>query len=237
MMEGVLAWIANDMTYDKFWRVYVDLKNLHHDISVFMDIIKGYLSADDDNFMEHTIEICHSQDRNTITFVVDLLFRIHDIKVLSLMEDLVDSATKNNETPAAITSNTVTNSYLQTIVSSTVTFIDNYLNYCDSCNEFNKLRCKLALQNAASVCTNLETFRKITSISLDTNIQLSSCWNFTTQSIKDLNWERVKQLTSPITSYDAIKYFTENAGTGIHPCVVVEIVLKWWSVRKDRRTC
>ena len=42
------------------------------------------------------------------------------------------------------------------------------------------------------------------------------------------------QLTSPKTSYGAIKYFAENAGTGIHPCVVVEIVLKWWSVRTDR---
>ena len=57
---------------------------------------------------------------------------------------------------------------------------------------------------------------------------------FTVHSIKDLKWERVEQLTSPTTSYDAIKYFTENAGTGIHPCVVVEIVLKWWSVRTDR---
>ena len=44
----------------------------------------------------------------------------------------------------------------------------------------------------------------------------------------------MKQLTSPTTSYDVIKYFTENAGIRIHPCVVVEIVLKWWSVRTDR---
>ena len=43
----------------------------------------------------------------------------------------------------------------------------------------------------------------------------------------------MEQLTSPTTSYVAIKYFTENAGPGIHPCVVVEIVLKWWSVRTD----
>ena len=57
---------------------------------------------------------------------------------------------------------------------------------------------------------------------------------FTSSSIKDLNWERVEQLTSLTTSYVAIKYFTENAGTGLHPCVVVEIVLKWWSVRTDR---
>ena len=44
----------------------------------------------------------------------------------------------------------------------------------------------------------------------------------------------MKQLTSPITSYDVIKHFTENAGTRTHPCVVVEIVFKWWRVRTGR---
>ena len=28
MMDGVLAWIANDVTYEKFWKVYLDLKSL-----------------------------------------------------------------------------------------------------------------------------------------------------------------------------------------------------------------
>ena len=87
----------------------------------------------------------------------------------------------------------------------------------------------------------METLRKTTEILFDTSIytaidtstQPSSSRNFTAQSIKNLCWERVKQLTSPTTSYDAIKYFTEHSGTGIHPCVVVEIVLKWWSVRTD----
>ena len=97
-----------------------------------------------------------------------------------------------------------------------------------------KARCKQTLQKVSSVCTHIETLRKINKILVDTSIQLFSCWNFTALSIKDLNWERVEQLTSPTTSYVAIKYFTENAGTGIHPCVVVEIVLKWWRVRTDR---
>ena len=44
----------------------------------------------------------------------------------------------------------------------------------------------------------------------------------------------MKQLTFPTTSYGTIRCFTENAGAGIHPCVVVEIVLKWWRVRTDR---
>ena len=35
------------------------------------------------------------------------------------------------------------------------------------------------------------------------------------------------------TSCDLIKYFAEQAGIIIHPSVVVEIALKWWSVRTD----
>ena len=232
MMESVLSWIAISVTYDRFWSVYLELKNLHDDNSVFIDIIKRYMNADGDNFMEHSREICHSQDKNTITAVVELLSRIDDITVLSVMENIIDTAIQNNENLSATSSSINANNYLQTVVSSTVTYIENFLK-SDSCDEYHKSRCKQTLQKATSVCMNMETFRKITEISLDTSIQLSSCWNFTVSSIQDLNWERVKQLTSSTTPYEAIKCFTENAGTGIHPCVVVEIVLKWWS-SKDR---
>ena len=233
MMKGVLAWIANDVTYENFWSVYLDIKNLHDNISDFVNIITGYLSAADDNFMELTTELCRSQDKNTITAVVELLSRIDDIRVLSVMENIINTATENNETLAATTSSTNANNYLQTVASSTVTYIENYLK-TNNCNEFRKARCKQTLQKVSSVCTHVETLRKIIKISPDTSIQLFCCWNFTALSMNDLSWETVKQLTSPVTSYDAIKYFTENAGTGIHPCVVVEIVLKWWRVRKDR---
>ena len=244
MMDSVLSWIAISVTYDKFWSVYLELKNLHDDNSVFVDIIKGYLSVDGDNFMEYSREICHSQDKNTITAVVELLSRIDDIRVLSVMENIIDIATENNETLVAATaSSTGNDNYLQKALSSTVSYIENVIKL-ESFDKCNNSRCKQVLQKAVTVCTNMETLRKITVIlfetnihkvtNIDTSIQPASSWNFTASSIKDLNWERVEQLTSPVTSYDAIKYFTENAGTGIHPCVVVEIVLKWWRVRTDR---
>ena len=233
MMDGVLSWIAVYVTYDKFWKVYLELKNLHDDTAVFVDILKEYFSADGDNFIKHTAELCSSEDNNTTTAVVELLYRIDNIRVVSVMDNIVDTAIQNNENLSATTSTINANNYLQTVLSSTVTYIENFLK-SDSCDEYHKSRCKQTLQKATSVCMNMETFRKITKISLDTSIQLSSCWNFTVSSIQDLNWERVKQLTSPTTPHDVIKYFTENAGTGIHPCVVLEIVLKWWRVRTDR---
>ena len=85
MIAGVLAWIVNDVTYDNFWKVYLDLKNLYEDISVFVDMIKGYLSAAGEDFMELTTELYRSQDKNTVTAVVELLSRIDDIRVLSVI--------------------------------------------------------------------------------------------------------------------------------------------------------
>ena len=240
MMVGVLGWIAYYATYDNFWSVYLDLMNLHVDASVFVHAIKRYLSAAGDNFVEHTTEICHNQDKNTITSVVELLSKINDIRVIFVIENIIDTATENNESVVATISSTHTNNYLQTVVSSSANYIENYLQ-TNNCDELRKSRCMLTLQKASSVCTNMETLRKINKILSDTNIQAitsiqaitNSYKNFAVHSIKDLNWKRVKQLTSPIASYGAIKYFAEEAGQRIHPCVVVEIVLKWWSKRAD----
>ena len=233
MMESVLSWIAMSVTYDKFWSVYLELKNLHDDTSVFVDTLKGYFSADGDNFVEHTTELCNTEDNDTITTVVELLSKIDNIRVLSVMENIVDTAIQNNETLSVTSSSINTNNYLQTVVSSTVTYVENFLK-SNSSDESHKSHCKQTLQKASSVCANMETLRTINKILFDNSFQPSFDWMFAAYSVKDLNWERVKQLTSPTTSYDAIKYFTENAGTGIHPCVVLEIVLKWWSVRTDR---
>ena len=98
MMKGVLAWIANDVTYENFWSVYLYLESLHDNISDFVNIITGYLSAADDNFMELTTKLCSSDNNNTTTAVVKLLSRIDNIRVLSVMEDIIDTAIQNNET-------------------------------------------------------------------------------------------------------------------------------------------
>ena len=242
LIAGVLAWIANNVTYDNFWSVYLDLKNLHKGTSVFVNIIKGYFRDAGDNFVEHTTEICRSQDKNTITSVVELLSKINDIRVLSVMENIVDTATENNETLVVVPSisSTNANNYLPTVVSSTVNYIENYLqtNYCDESIK----TCMQTLQKASCVFTNMETLRKINKILFDISIQtmtsiLASDRNFAVHSIFDLDWKKVNYLTSSRTSYIEIKYFTENARsrTRIHPCVVMEIVLKWWSKRTDSR--
>ena len=119
MIAGVLEWIANDVTYDNFWRVYLDLKDLHEDISLFVNMITGYLRANGGIFVELATEICRSQDKNTITAVVELLSRIDDIRVLFVLENIIDTATENNESLVATTSSNGNNNYLQTVVSST----------------------------------------------------------------------------------------------------------------------
>ena len=169
MMDGVLSWIAIYVTYDKFWKVYLELRNLHEDTSVFVDMLNGYLSVDGDKFMKHTTELCRSQDEITIIAVVELLSRTDDIRVLSVMADLVDTATQNNETLVATASSTHANNYSQTVVSSVVTYIENYLK-SDSFEESDKSRCKQTLQRASSICRNVETLQTIIKILFDTNI-------------------------------------------------------------------
>ena len=187
MMDGVLSWIAVYVTYDKFWNVYLELKNLHEDTSVFVDMLNGYFSADGDNFIEHSAELCSSEDNNTTTAVVELLSRIDDIRVLSVMENIIDTAIQNNETLSATSSSINTNNYLQTVVSSTVTYIENLLK-SDSCDESHKSHCKFkqTLQNASRVCVNKEALRTISKILFDTSFQPSFSGNFAAQSIKIL---------------------------------------------------
>ena len=76
-------------------------------------------------------------------------------------------------------------------------------------------------------CNDLRTLRKITKI----------CSNMlhynevTVSSIDELSWKLIRKLTSPFTSSDAIRYFTEHTGKEIHPCIIAEIVLTWWSAK------
>ena len=223
MMEGVLVWITNDVTYDKLWNIYLDPNNLHEDInkSKFVTATERCLRSDRDKFVKLTKLLCRSLHETALTAVVELLSGINDVGVLSVIELLVDKATKSAETLGATPSSTDNNSYLQAVASSTVTYVENFLK-SSSCDESHKSRCKQTLHKVSNVCTNIETSQRINRIL------------FAAPSIKDLNWETVKQLTSPKTPYDAIKSFTDNAGTGVHPCVVAEIVLKWWRVRTSK---
>ena len=229
MMEGVLKWIANDMASDKFWTVYLALKNLHEGInkSKFIAAAKRFLITDGDDFLERTSEICHGPDKNTITAVMELLSGIDDIRVLPFMENLVNTETKNNEceTLTVATSSADNNNSLQTIISSTVTYIENFLEL-NSCEFINKLLLIQSIKKVSTVCTNTNTFRRMIMLLTDLDKMMIT-------SLKILNQEKVRQLTSPATSYGTIKSFAEEAGTGIHPCVVMEIVLKWWSVSTD----
>ena len=222
MIEVVLAWIADYVTYDKFWGYYLDLKNLHEDInkSEFVVAAKRCLSDDFNNFLEHTTEICRDKDLKTIIAVMELLSRIDDIRVLSYIEDLGDTATKKQENVPAIIPSTDCNDYLQTVISSTVTCIEN----CSKSKRSDFVNRFLFIPSIGKVtnfCTNIKTLRNM----------ITLLTNFNKITIENLNWE--KELTSPTTSYDAIKLFTERAGKRMHPCLVVEIVLKWWILRSN----
>ena len=68
----------------------------------------------------------------------------------------------------------------------------------------------------------METLRTINEICLDTHFETCRP-NPTTMA--DLNRNRVRELTAIITPYDVVRNFADVKD--IHPCVVVEIILKW----------
>ena len=222
MMEGVLAWIANDLAYKNFWYVYLELKNLQTDTSSFESAVRRYMGDDDNGFLASTTTLCRDTDENTVTAVIDLLSTIIDIKLLSVIVDVFEitllkspGGTKNNE-------------HLQTVVSSTVAYIANYLRL-NSGATINKACYKQTLTKASNISTKMETLRTINGICLDTRFE--TCRPSPTTKA-DLNRSRVRELTAIITPYDVIRNFADVKD--IHPCVVVEIILKWWGARVDR---
>ena len=244
MVEGVLTWIAKELTHDKFWHVYFELENLKGRSSffpdafkelkdtklAFVDAVKRHLGNNEESFLRCTIDLFLDQHERIVPSIVDLISRIYDKRILPVIVYLVDDAMANNEIqPCGCTND---NSYLQTVASVTVTYIKDYIK-SSACDHFDNVYCTQTLKKISAVCTDVETLQTISYLLADLNLE--NTYEITQLCTKDLTKEKVNQLTSSTTPYATILSFTKQAGKEIHPCVVVEIVLKWWSNQKDRK--
>ena len=244
MVEGVLTWIVKELTHDKFWDVYFELENLKGRSSffpdafkelkdtklAFVDAVKRHLGNNEESFLRCTIDLFLDQHERTVTSIVDLISTIYDKRILPVIVYLVDDAMANNGVhPSGYINDN--NSYLQTVASITVTYIEDYIK-SSACDHFDNVYCTQTLKKISVVCTDVETLQIISSLLADLN--LKNTYEITELCAKDLTKEKINQLTSLTTPYATILSFTKQAGKEIHPCVVVEIVLKWWSNQKDR---
>ena len=226
MVDAVLSWIAEELPQNIFWDVYFDLKKLDFcdSSTAFLEATKRYISSNCDEFLQNAVDVCHHRSEENVRAVMELVNATDNItsdRMMTLFTDLLNTAPDDDTTPSSSTSSSAKR--VDTIISCAVGYIEKH--------DVDMLHMKgtaMLLRKFSGVCNDIQIFRKIAKILGD----IIQCKELTVSSINDLNWNLIETLTSPATPCDTIRYFTEHAGTELHPCITAEIVLKWWSVRK-----
>ena len=226
MVDAVLSWIAEDLPQNIFWDVYFDLRKLDFcdSSTALLDAIKRYISSNCDEFLQNTVDICHRRSEENVRAVMELVNATDNItsdRMLTLFTDLLNTAPDDDTTPSSSTSSSAKR--VDTIISCAVGYIEKH-----DVDMLHMKGIEMLLRKFSGVCNDIQIFRKIAKMLCDI-IQYREP---SVSSIHDLNWNLIRMLTSPATPCDTIRYFTEHAGTELHPCITAEIVLKWWSVRK-----
>ena len=226
MVDAVLSWIAEELPQNIFWDVYFDLRKLDFcdSSTALMDAIKRYISSNYDEFLQDTVDVCHRRSEKNVRAVMELVNATDNItsdRMLTLFTDLLNTAPDDDTTPSSSTSSSAKR--VDTIISCAVGYIEKH-----DTDMLHMKGTEMLLRKFSGVCNDIQIFRKITKILGD----IIQCKEPTVSSINDLPWKLIETLTSPATPWDTIRYFTEHAGTELHPCITAEIVLKWWSVRK-----
>ena len=226
MVDAVLSWITEDLPQNIFWDVYFDLKKLDFcdSSTAFLGARKRYISSNCDEFLQNTVDVCYHRSDENVRAVLELVSATDYItidRMLTLFTDLLNAAPDDDITPSSSTSSSAKR--VDTLISCAVGYIEKH-----DVHMLHMKRTEMLLMKFSGVCNDIQIFRKIAKL-LGDIIQYKE---ITVSSIDDLNWNLIRMLTSPATPCDTIRYFTEHAGTELHPCITAEIVLKWWSVRK-----
>ena len=226
MVDAVLSWIAEDLPQNIFWDVYFDLKKLDFcdSSTAFLEATKRYISSNCDEFLQNTVDVCHHRSEENVRAVMELVNATDNItsdRMLTLFTDLLNTAPDDIKTPSSSTSSS--DKRVDTIISFAVGYIEKHDGDMLDMKGTERL-----LRKFITACDDTKNLRKLAKM-LGDMIQYRKP---SVSSIEDLNWNLIETLTSPATPCDTIRYFTEHAGTELHPCITAEIVLKWWSVRK-----
>ena len=226
MVDAVMSWIAEDLPQNIFWDVYFDLKKLGFcdSSTAFLEATKRYISSNCDEFLQNTVDACHHRSEENVRAVMELVNATDNItsdRMLTLFTDLLNTAPDDDTTPSSSTSSSAKR--VDTIISCAVGYIEKH-----DVDMLDMKGTEKLLRKFITAGNDTKNLRKLAKM-LGDMIQYRQP---SVSSIDDLNWNLIRMLTSPATPCDTIRYFTEHAGTELHPCITAEIVLKWWSVRK-----
>ena len=245
MTDCVLKWVNEELPYSLFWEVSCELKKLGVSSKILKNAINRYCSENCDEFLQNTIRVCLNTNSSTgtasvkDTIVFDMFSEPNTIStenILTLLSDLLDAMTDKGQAVAHSfsMSSSVSNSteiYVDCVVKTLISFLEKS-NPCDFnssslvCTKYLEV-----LKKLSSVCNRVEYLRKISLLQNDSYLITLSLKEINFSPLVGLTRELVEKLTNPSTSYHTIRYFTEHAAKDIHPCIVGDIVLKWWTVK------
>ena len=226
MVDAVLSWIAEDLPQNIFWEVYFDLRKLDlcDSSTAFLEATKRYISSNCDEFLQNTVDVCHHKSDENVRVVMKLVSATDYItsdRMLTLFTDLLNTAPDDDTTPSSSTSSPAKR--VDTIISCAVGYIEKH-----DVDMLDIRGTEIFLRKISSICNEVQNLRKIAKMLGD----ILQYKEIAISSVGELSWKFIRILTSPATLCDTIRYFTEHAGTELHPCITAEIVLKWWSVRE-----
>ena len=238
MMECVLKWVSEELPYDMFWDVSQDLIKMEVALTSdsFRDAIERYISNDYQEFWHYMRKLCLEDNKNAVREVIDILSRTDIIScedMLTFLSDLLNAITEKRHTPSS-TSDSTSEKCVNSVVTYTVSYLENKVksdlnSSCSLCSKYLNI-----LKKLTTVCNETESFLKISILQNDAYSMLMAllCKEVDLCTSAGLTRELIERLTNPSTTYDTIRYFTEYASKDIHPCVIGEIVLKWWRINR-----
>ena len=210
----VKRWIEEELTYDKFWRVYIKLRKLNAKTSFFVNGICRHLSNDNDNFLACTKDLFEEGNVETIAAVADLLLvpevahldAVINARMIPVVSYLVSNMIKRQQCRPYTTAE---QKFLEIIIFFIITYIEWHAPITDRDSYLQNLK-EFPLPYRC-LKTMIRATISIIKVILPNNF--------------DANLPEMDQL---INSQDTISTFIRTTNYAIiHPCVVAEIALTW----------
>ena len=221
MMDGILSWVTEDLDYEKFWEVYLELITFNVEKSAFLVEAKKHLTTNSDNFHQCATQFCEGDDADKSEVVTELFSEILDKRILNFILNVCETALDNE--PMA--SSTISSSNNKILVAAT-SYIENYVK-SEQYDCTDKTQCIQFLEKVSRVSNNVALVRTVLTLIININSGNLQLDQSAFKSTRDLNCDIVNKLTCNATNYIALQRFVENAITEMHPCIVLEIVFQW----------
>ena len=237
MMECVLKWVSEELPYDMFWDVSQELTKMGVTLTSgnFRDAIKRYISNYCYELCQYMKKLGIENNENAVKDMLDILSGADVISfedMLTFLSHLLNTVTDKEQTPSFSTSNSISEKYVNSLVTCAILNLESRVK-SDLISSFSLCSKYLdILKKLSTVCNEVESLRKIVILQNDAySIPMALlCKEINLCTSVGLTRELVEKLTNPSTTSATIRFFTEYAAKHLHPCVIGEIVLKWWRV-------